>query len=192
MFPTLALLVLLQFLSAIQVVRTQTTSLNCPILGADFPAPQNLSSSALVSNAKVSFTKLLGNTSSLLSTDTAFSIGFFSLDEDELVFQYHYSPTNFSRSPNSVRTIDADSIYRIGSWTKVFTVWTFLIEAGDIYFNQPITKYVPELAAVVGQASNNTLGFDDIDNVRWDDVTLGALASQMAGIARSRRSNFSL
>ena len=31
---------------------------------------------------------------------------------------------------------------------------------------------VPELAAAVAQSSNNTVEFDEVDNVRWDDVTL--------------------
>ena len=59
-----------------------------------------------------------------------------------------------------------------------------MIEAGDSYFNDPISRYVPELAAAVAQCSNNTVELDEVDNVHWDDVTLGDLASQMGGIAR--------
>ena len=43
---------------------------------------------------------------------------------------------------------------------------------------------MPELVAAVAQSSKNTVEFDQVDNVRWNDVTLGDLASQMGGIAR--------
>ena len=43
---------------------------------------------------------------------------------------------------------------------------------------------MPKLAVAVTQSSNNIVEFDEIDNVRWDNVTLGDLASQMSGIAR--------
>ena len=56
---------------------------------------------------------------------------------------------------------------------------------GDSYFSEPVTRYVPELAAIATQSiNNNSVGYDEVDNVRWDDVTLRTLASQMAGIAR--------
>jgi len=74
--------------------------------------------------------------------------------------------------------VDADTVYRIGSLTKIFTVYTFLAEAGDIHFNSPITNYVPELAALVQNNSANA-----INRVAWEDITVGELASHMAGIA---------
>lgn len=173
---------LFALLSSVYLVNTQSTSLNCPILGPDFPTPQHISTSVLLTDAQASFVKLLSNSASTVSNDSAFSISLFSVDEDELLFQYHHSPP--VPPATGVSTVDADSIYRIGSLTKVFSVWTFLIEVGDGYFSEPITRYVPELAAAVLRSGNNSVEFDEIDNVRWDDVTLGALASHMAGIAR--------
>ena len=180
---------LFALLSSVYLVNTQSTSLNCPILGPDFPTPQHISTSVLLSVAQASFAKLLSNSASTVSNDTAFSISLFSVDEDELLFQYHHSPP--VRPATGVSAVDADSIYRIGSLTKVFSVWTFLIEVGDGYFGEPITRYVPELAAAVLKSGNNSVEFDEIDDVRWDDVTLGALASHMAGIARDGSFKFS-
>jgi len=53
-----------------------------------------------------------------------------------------------------------------------------LIEAGDIHWNAPITDYVSELKAI---AANKT--GDAITKVSWDDITIGALASHLAGIS---------
>ncbi|KAH8793719.1 beta-lactamase/transpeptidase-like protein [Hyaloscypha sp. PMI_1271] len=64
------------------------------------------------------------------------------------------------------------------SLTKIFTVYTFLVEAGDIHFNSPITDYIPERAALVNNRSANV-----IKKVAWEDITIGDLASHMAGIA---------
>jgi CubicO group peptidase (beta-lactamase class C family) len=74
--------------------------------------------------------------------------------------------------------VDADTVYRIGSLTKIFTVFTFLLEAGDVHFNSPVTNYVPELAALAKNTSGNA-----ITRIAWEDITIGELASHMAGIA---------
>lgn len=83
------------------------------------------------------------------------------------------------RNTTGVRKVDANTVYRLGSLTKIFTIYTWLVQDGDVRWNEGITKYVPELAAAV-----NGEGFDAVANVAWEDVTIGALASQMAGIVR--------
>ena len=70
--------------------------------------------------------------------------------------------------------MDADTVYRMGSLTKIFTVYTFLVEAGDIHFDSPITDYVPELAALVNNRSANV-----IKRVAWEDITIRDLASHI-------------
>ena len=167
----------------IAFVQAQTTSFNCPLLGPDFPPPQKLSTSKLSSAAGASFLKLV-NDSTTISGSDAISVSLFSLDEDAPIFEYHSSPTSLAASPNSVRTINSDSIYRVGSISKLFTVWTLLIEIGDSYLSQPVTKFVPELASATKYGANGSTKYDEIDNVRWEEVTLRALASYMAGIAR--------
>ena len=63
------------------------------------------------------------------------------------------------------------------------TVYLYLIEAGIASFEEPITKYIPELAAYATKNAAEPIQ-DDIDVVGWNDITVGALASQMAGVAR--------
>lgn len=62
--------------------------------------------------------------------------------------------------------MDGDSIYRIASTTKLFTVYLLLLKVGDGIFNDPVPKYLPELAGIQN----------------WDEITVGALAGYMGGI----------
>jgi CubicO group peptidase (beta-lactamase class C family) len=82
---------------------------------------------------------------------------------------------------SGTKAVDANTIYRVGSITKLFTVLTFLVEAGDVHFNEPVTSFVPELRQAAQKIDN---ALSPIDHVAWEDVTLGALASHMAGIGR--------
>ena len=75
----------------------------------------------------------------------------------------------------------SDTTYRIGSLTKLFSVYTFLVESGDVKFNEPVTKYIPELLEAA-EALNATQ--NPVDYVAWEDVTIGELASQTADIGR--------
>jgi CubicO group peptidase (beta-lactamase class C family) len=80
-----------------------------------------------------------------------------------------------------MKSVDADSVYRIGTLTQLFTVYTFLIEVGDVHWEEPVTKWVPELvrAAKTLDAKSQPLKYVD-----WDDVTLGQLASHLSEIER--------
>lgn len=154
----------------------------CVLAGPDFPPPSHLSDSKLLASAVSDFEDLVMNkTVNLQSNDTAWSVSLFS-KENKTVYEYYYTPP----IDVGVKKVDKDSVFRIGSVSKMFSVWSFLIEAGDKYFNEPITKFVPELANVsfpCDDTQRNTV-YDDINHVRWEDVTLGELASQAAGITR--------
>jgi CubicO group peptidase (beta-lactamase class C family) len=155
---------------------------DCAPAGADFPAPQLLSTSQLVASAGAEFQALLSNASlGLAPNDTAFSVVMFSSKENKTLYEYYYTP----EMDVGVSSVDRDSVFRIASVSKVFTVWAFLVGAGDASFNDPITKYVPELAqALASPPTDSNVVYDDINDVRWDDVTIGDLASQSAGIPR--------
>ncbi len=49
------------------------------------------------------------------------------------------------KSASGMHTVDANSIYRIGRLTQVFTVWAFLNQAGEGHWHEPVMKYVPQL-----------------------------------------------
>ncbi|MCJ1437888.1 hypothetical protein MMC27_007275 [Xylographa pallens] len=114
---------------------------------------------------------------------TSFSINLFSAQEDDSSFQYHHAAPTIATAMNGTKIIDIDTVYRLGSVTKMLTVWLFLIKAGDVHFNQPITQYVPELlTAAESENTNVTETGNNVDFVRWSDVTIGELASHMAGL----------
>ena len=159
----------------------------CPLLGPNFPAPTSLSFSTTIQNTLTNLTQILdqvkasGNTSYgvAFDKDISFSSEIFSIHESELKLSKSYPSGVISTYQDGAKIVDSNTTYRIGSLTKLFTVYTFLIEAGDSKWNDPITKYVPELLEVA-QALNATE--NSIDHLDWEDITVGDLASQLADI----------
>lgn len=144
---------------------------NCPLLGPAYPALTDPLSSAVLQDAKSVFNSSLAQAfaAGLINSKTAtFSYQVFSTDADTPVYEYYYSGGGSS--------VDANTLYRIGSISKLLTVYSILAKLGDQYWDEPVTKYVPELA--------DANGSDAVDDVDWSEVTLGALASQMSGIGR--------
>ncbi|PVH79027.1 beta-lactamase/transpeptidase-like protein [Cadophora sp. DSE1049] len=154
-------------------------------LGPVFPIPRSLSSSPAIRLASQVFQNLI--TTSLASgtsthgdfdnSSTAFSFEFYSTSSEEALFQYHYSPPILANISQGVKKVDRYTIYRIGSITKLLTVYTFLITDGDRNFNEPVTKWIPELLGEGGET-----GEGPVERTKWGEVTIGALASHMAGI----------
>lgn len=79
-------------------------------------------------------------------------------------------------------TID-DTVYRVGSISKLLFLYTFLVEAGHDYWHRPITAFVPELVEAAEACSAEA---DPLTCPDWDEITLGALASHLAGLGRGR------
>lgn len=154
-------------------VRSQYIS--CPLLGADFPPPTNLASDSFIAAAAQNLTAQL---SALTNSSTSFSVQFFSAADPSPLFDYHHTAPSVAQSSAGTQVITADSIYRVGSISKLYTVFLFLSEVGDGYFHRPVTEFVWELADA------DMMRVEGDGRTRWGDITLGALASQMAGIAR--------
>lgn len=162
----------------------------CPLLGPAFP-PFSLDTNdktvgGALKELKQRFDTLVTTNTGVhgdVSANTTFSIALFSSDagnaEDEPFFwQYHHTAPALNQSLAGSHAADKDSVYRIGGLTEVFTVWSLLFTGnGDQIFDDPVTKYLPELG-------NSTTVQDVIGHVKWDDVTVGQLASHMSGIAR--------
>jgi hypothetical protein len=54
---------------------------------------------------------------------------------------------------------------------------TFLIEAGGSRFNGPVAEHFPEL---LDAAQSINPSANPFDNVAWDEITVGELASHMS------------
>ncbi|KFY32379.1 hypothetical protein V493_00247 [Pseudogymnoascus sp. VKM F-4281 (FW-2241)] len=111
-----------------------------------------------------------------------FSVGLFSLEDPAASkMQFHYTSPEIANAPNGTNSVDGNTIYRMASVTKVFTVLIGLLELNSTYWDRPITDFVPTLA----NYSQNTPGEDDPTHItEWDKVTLSALAAQIAGVPR--------
>lgn len=159
---------------------------NCPYPGPAFPKPTALASSDRIKTAIANLTATFdarGMDPSTNPDGTSWSIQVFSAsdpDEDKPVWSHYHTATDLLAADTpGVKSIDGNTVYRLGSVTKIFTILTFLIEAGDTYWNTPVTQWVPELELLAGKAQ-----YDPIMNVDWDSITLQDLASHMAGIVR--------
>jgi CubicO group peptidase (beta-lactamase class C family) len=150
---------------------------NCPLYGPTFPTPQQPSTSTSVQAAIQNLTSTFSEIDTYYGANNSYSIQVFS--SSGILFEhYHTAPSLPSLNSSGVKQVDAHTVYRIGSLTKIFTMYASLLEAGYQYFSHPITDFVPELAALATWWPGNA-----ITNVAWGDVTIGDLASHLAGIA---------
>ena len=174
----------------------------CPLLGPRFPIPTSLSASPAIRKGLTGLVEELDKSIATSNTSengpispntTSFSIALFSpgkgdnMTEDSFYFQYHYTASGLANSTAGVKTVDENSVYRIGPLTQIFTVWTFLVEAQNRHWDDPVTAHVPELADAAARlnAQQNPVSYVD-----WEEVTLGMLASHLAGIGRDCKSAY--
>ena len=88
----------------------------------------------------------------------------------ELLWSHFHTARKRNETRPGVKHVDGDSLYRIASISKTFTVLGLLYqhEAGDMRLDKPISDYILELSG----------------EIPWKDITLRTLASQLAGIPR--------
>lgn len=173
------------------VPRSYAAAPDCPYLGPDFPKPTELSTNEIM---KAAFSNLTSVLDAAINTEVSdygnfkantnsWSIQIFDTQSSTPLYQNHHTQPNLtSLSSVGVNTVDENSVFRLGSLTKLLSIYTFLILDGDTHFQEPITKYVPELAALAKTRTNA------VNDVQWEDVTLGDLASQLSGIGRDSMS----
>jgi CubicO group peptidase (beta-lactamase class C family) len=151
---------------------------NCPLLGPVFPSAEDPAKTKAIQSATNDFSGIIDQafSSGLLDNETtSFSISVFSANQETPLFSTHFASRGLNDSLPSGE-LNGDTIYRLGSITKLLTVYSILAQNGDVAFAKPVTDYVPEL--------KNATFEDAIDSVRWCEVTVGSLASHMAGISR--------
>ncbi|OTA84497.1 hypothetical protein M434DRAFT_83248 [Hypoxylon sp. CO27-5] len=156
------------------IVALTTAGPVCPLDGPAFPKPLRLSENEAVKNAVATLKDIFENVTSV-AQNYSMSIQAFSANDPAPLFSLsHTAPNLASMNTTGVRTVDENTVFRLGSLTKIYTIYSFLINAGDKYWNEPITKYVPELQELANRS-------DPVNYVAWDDITLGGLATQLTG-----------
>ncbi|KAF7190917.1 Beta-lactamase-like protein sdnR [Pseudocercospora fuligena] len=150
----------------------------CPIKGQQFPKPTSLGKEATFLNATKTIEDYVkANLTQSPWNQTTFSLGLFSVDTDGLLYEYHHTDESVASSSIGTKAANADSIYRIASISKIFTVYLWLIKSGHKHFNSPITEFIPQLAE--SQPQDDYYPLPD-----WKEITVGDLAMFLGGIAR--------
>ncbi|CAG8921609.1 unnamed protein product [Penicillium salamii] len=151
----------------------------CPLLGPAFPAPTALSKDETFLSATEELTSKLhkaidnGDLPSI-----SFALQIFNGQEPDSAFSFYHTDEIIKSGNVGVNEIDENTIFRIGSISKLWTMFLYMTFGGIRHFPEPITKYIPELRA--NQSSSKPP--NAIDHVQWEDVTIGELASHQAGI----------
>jgi CubicO group peptidase (beta-lactamase class C family) len=142
-------------------------SQDCPIFGPAYPEITSPGSAAAFRPAKTAIQDEIasGPASGQLDNKTVFAIQVFSRHSDQTLYEHYHGPS-----------IGPDTLYRLASVSKLVSVYTTLAELGDRHWDNPVTKYIPELAQLKVQ--------NPVYDVDWSEVTLGALPSHMGGILR--------
>lgn len=116
---------------------------------------------------------------------TSFTVQVFSTHDERPILEHYHTATSARNNTVGVNTVDENTVFRIGSTSKLWTVLLLLIETGDSSFHDPIFKYIPELRDVVRLGKGNNSYIDSVDHVQWEDVTVGEIVSHMAGLERA-------
>ncbi|KAF7521279.1 hypothetical protein PCG10_008380 [Penicillium crustosum] len=169
------------------------------LLGPSYPPPRDLSSSH--SRVAASWKNLTSQLNTVLADkgtnktsgiyelkNLTFSAGLFStLDPNAKDLQFHHTANEVAKSPVGVKKVDGNSIYKVASVSKLFTVLAGLIELKPGDWDLPLTEIFPFLADHVRKQHNN---FRLVYDVQWDKVTLRSLAGQMGGIPHGATEEF--
>lgn len=164
----------------------------CPLLGPDVLPPTNLLNDTLFQSAMRNLSSTLKNSFATGQTpygdlnpgNNSCSVGIFDTSSTSLLSFQHSSQT-LRNSTEGVKQVTENSIYGLGSGSKLLTAYTFFINAGPEYLERKVTDFVPELANAARNCSAQTNAIMCSD---WSDITLGALLSHMAGIPRDCKS----
>lgn len=157
---------------------------NCPLYGPIWPLPKNVlwepGNLYAISILDDLFSKYIDNANNTGSEWFSYSVEVFTGSEDKPLWSHYWTAPSLARSNTTgVKKITGDSVYRIGSITKVFTMLTFLASVGDSMWNDPITKYLPDYAELANEPRKSNIFDTD-----WDAITVGSLASQTSGLMR--------
>jgi len=157
----------------------------CPLLGPSWPAPTGLSTdptiNAAIQNITTTIQQAIG--AGDLSLDSI-SLQIFDANDSGALLSLSYTAAEIDATLG-VSQVDENTVFRIGSISKLFTMLLLLVENGFYALQDPIANYIPELRhAVIDLFRNSTKWEDGIDFIKWNEVTIGELASHLAGIAR--------
>ncbi|KAF3388520.1 Beta-lactamase-like protein [Penicillium rolfsii] len=157
----------------------------CPLLGPIYPPPTNLSNDPTFAIAAQNITSILNQVTRNGSLSTSsISVQIFDATQTGSLLTFAYTADNINTTLG-VSKVDQDTVFRVGSVSKLWTMVLFLVEEGLWPFQEPVARFIPELARAAGELQwHPRKGSNSIDDVDWGHVSMGELASHLAGIAR--------
>ncbi|KAJ5112335.1 hypothetical protein N7532_000380 [Penicillium argentinense] len=148
----------------------------CPLVGPAYPWPTPASTNSHFLEARKELrTSIKHALKDANQTTNSIALQVFDATDPSPLFQWAYTSDDLDPKLG-VRQVTQDTVFRVGSVSKIWAVYLFLVEEGFDPFAQPIANYVPELQAAVSG--------DAIDTLQWANVTIGELASHLAGVPR--------
>ncbi|KAL3490045.1 beta-lactamase/transpeptidase-like protein [Aspergillus germanicus] len=158
-------------------------------LAPTYPPPRDISSSeSAVAGAWKNLTTRLerslhtrSNSTLAALKDLTFSIGLFSPhDSGATGLQYHHTSAEIRNATNGTNKVDADSIYRVASVSKLITVLAGLVELEPADWERPLSELSPALSKSLRESSGT---LDPVYDTQWDAITPSALAAHLAGVS---------
>jgi hypothetical protein len=136
----------------------------CSPGGPVLPTPSNIESLDLTNLKTILDGLSSGHLGSKLNASTtSISISIASVNSSFFFFYHYTAPV---RNESGVSVVDSNTIFRVASVTKVFTVLAVLLE-NKMKMEDLISKFVPEL-----------------NDPKWAEITVGMLTSQLSGAPR--------
>lgn len=152
-------------------------TLECPLLGPSFSSNFNLSETDAFAEAKAAFPGVIDDlfeAGRASANTSSFVIDVFSAVSNASLYTYSHEATAPAMNESFPPDLNDETIFRIGSVSKLFTVYAILAHAEGLdVLDHPVTQYLPELAGNAGK--------DPLNRIVYEDVTIGALASHQAG-----------
>lgn len=181
MLTSLSFKFLLLLGSLVQSQATEST--DCGLLGRVYPLPADYNSLKAIQTAQGDWTNALNESfrqsetpwGPVDSDNTSISIGVFSTQSETLLAEFHHVATRPElRSHLTGGKLDGDTLYRVGSVTKILSAYAALSKLRNEHWSQPIINFIPEL-------EDKTEG-DPVHNFNWSSITLANLVNHMGGL----------
>lgn len=170
--------ILSTLLASLATVRaTFHLSEDTPLAGPSFLANFDPSNTQAIQDAISGFPDLIEgffSDETLVRDDLIFYIDVFSAATGGSIYSYKHVGDG-QEDALTAGELDEHSIARVGSVTKLFTVYAVIAYGGIEVLAHPVTDYIPELAGSIPDG-------EDLEHIDWDRITVGALASQQAGV----------
>ncbi|KAJ5182926.1 alkaline D-peptidase [Penicillium capsulatum] len=160
--------------------------------GPRYPAPRDISTkSSAVATGWHNVTKTLdetlhggglGKVPSALLKNTTFSMGMFSLhDQEGNSMHYHHTAKSTLNGTYGSKKVDSDTIYRVASVSKLITTYAGMIKLEENDWNTPLSDIFPDFKKAVRKMAKK---HDSVRNIQWDKITVGDIAAHIGGVPR--------